>query len=107
MYLRQLGHRALLVIAALGLFLTHGLSANAQDINIGNGPSGGIEIDAAGVVNVTNAPDSNGSVWRQYVKAAKTTLPRELSKPSKFRKVSITRLEKKNRSTACSRRTAE
>ncbi len=94
MCLRQLGHRVLLVIAALGISLTWGLSANAQDINVGTGPLGGIEIDATGVLKVTSHPDPGGTLMRQRIKAAKTTLPRKLSAPSKFRKVSITRLEK-------------
>ncbi len=95
MSLRQRGLRALLGIAALGLALAGGLSAHAQvGGGFGGGPRGGIKINAAGVLDLTNFPDPDGSLFRQRVEAARATLSRELSKPSKFRKVSITRLEK-------------
>lgn len=56
----------------------------------GSGPAG-VEIDAAGVLRVMQA---NPQVTAIQLQAARQSLPSELARPSKLRKVSLNRLEK-------------
>jgi hypothetical protein len=65
-------------------------TANNGTTNNG-GSFAGVRIDAAGTLRVTEA---NSMVTIAQLRAAKQQLPQHLAKPSKMRKVSITRLEK-------------
>jgi hypothetical protein len=66
--------------------LTAGADAFAQ---LGNG----VVVDAAGVLRTKVFPDPTGMLTRQRMAAARAALAPEIAKPSKLRKVSLTRLE--------------
>lgn len=65
-------------------------TANNNNNNTGAGFAG-VRIDAAGTLRVTQ---TNPLVTMQQLRAAKQSLPQRLAKPSKLRKISISRLEK-------------
>ncbi|MCR9293435.1 MAG: DUF1598 domain-containing protein [bacterium] len=114
MMLRRIGHFSRLLTASLavcGLLCLPSLSLannnqgannggnnnggnNANNNNNNNGAGAGfagVRIDAAGTLRVTQ---SNPMVTMAQLRAAKQNLPQRLAKPSKLRKVSLTRLEK-------------
>ena len=57
------------------------------------GNVGGVEIDAKGVFQSRALIDNSGVLDRQRFKAAQAALNDDIKKPSKFRKVSINRME--------------
>ena len=66
---------------------------NNNNVNVTGGQAG-VFVDAQGVLRRNIVPDPTGMLRRQQVAAAQSTLPRELSRQSELRKVSLTRLEK-------------
>lgn len=53
----------------------------------------GVVIDASDTLRITSVPDPGGHLTKERIKSARETLPPELVRPSKLRKVSLTRLE--------------
>ena len=86
--------RIALVAAVAALSTLLGSTTNAQDLNINNGQSAGVEIDADGVLRSKFFRDSTRQVIRQRVAAAQASLNKDLQKPSKLRLISLNRLEK-------------
>ena len=71
--------------------------AHAQDGGGGNNNApaqSGVAVDAEGVLRTMTVTDWGGRVMMQRVAAARATLPPEVSRPSKLRKISLNRLEK-------------
>lgn len=66
---------------------------NNNNVNVTGGQAG-VFVDAQGVLRRNVVPDPTGMLRRQHVAAAQAALPRELSRQSELRKISITRLEK-------------
>lgn len=81
---RRMRGFVLFLAAATGAQAT---SAQAQQGN-------GVVVDAEGVLRTRVMYDPSGALTRQRVAAARAALPPELARPSKLRKVSLTRLEK-------------
>lgn len=61
---------------------------------IGNGNTAGVRIDAKGTLSLMKSTAKSQAVWRARQKQAMAKLNPELARPSKLRKVSLTRLEK-------------
>ena len=57
-------------------------------------PTGGIEIDANGLLTQRAFVENAGRLNQQRARAAQASLNKDLQKPSELRKVSLTRLEK-------------
>lgn len=72
-------------IFAIVCFLA-GIEAQAQQGN-------GVVVDAAGVLRTRVFQDPSGMLTKQRIAQAKASLPAELAKVSKSRKISLTRLE--------------
>ncbi|MHB8897324.1 MAG: DUF1598 domain-containing protein [Thermoguttaceae bacterium] len=66
---------------------------NNNNVNVTGGQAG-VYVDAQGVLRRNVVPDPTGMLRRQQVAAAQASLPRELSRQSELRKISLTRLEK-------------
>ncbi len=81
---RRLRIIGLCLAAGLGLVAT---SARAQQGN-------GIVVDANGVLRTSVFYDPTGALTRQRLDAARAALDPDIVRPSKLRKVSLTRLEK-------------
>jgi hypothetical protein len=62
------------------------------NVNVTGGQAG-VFVDAQGVLRRNIVNDPTGMLRRQQVAASQAALPRELSRPSELRKVSLTRLE--------------
>ena len=96
-YARKL---ALLTLAA-GVVLLSQTNAFAQVGGGGGGntggvqgiPTGGIEIDANGVLTQRVFDGNSAALNKQRMAAARASINKDLQKPSEFRKVSLTRLE--------------
>jgi uncharacterized protein DUF1598 len=56
-------------------------------------PTFGVAIDAEGVLSLKSFPDPGGRLRAERIAAAKTTLPPDLTKAARLRKVSLRRLE--------------
>ncbi|MCS7238313.1 MAG: DUF1598 domain-containing protein [Thermoguttaceae bacterium] len=90
--LSHLGRPALWVsFAACFLFLT---ISDAEAQQQGEGQIAGVSIDAEGVLRHQVYPDPTGMLTRERMAAARATLPPEVARASKLRKISLTRLEK-------------
>jgi hypothetical protein len=61
---------------------------------IGTGATSGVAVDANGVLQRVLINDPTGALSRQRIQQAMTRLEGNLAKPSKLRKVSLTRLER-------------
>ena len=61
---------------------------------IGTGSTSGVAVDAEGVLRQTVVADPTGALSRQRVQEALTRLQRDVARPSKLRKISLTRLER-------------
>jgi hypothetical protein len=83
MVLRRFSVHVVLFAAAAAL------TASAAYAQQGNG----VVVDAAGVLRTRVVPDPGGYLTRQRLAAARATLPPDIARPSKERKVSLTRLE--------------
>lgn len=90
----------LLTLSAMLLLAITTQPAHAQ---LGGGGGGGgqnqvlasgVAVDAEGVLRRTTTPDPTGELTRQRIQEAQSRLQGDLAKPSKLRKVSLTRLEK-------------
>ncbi len=66
---------------------------NNGTTNVNTGTAG-VFVDAQGVLRRNIVPDPTGALRRQKVAPAQASLPRELTRQSDLRKVSLTRLEK-------------
>src|SRR3954471_24462325 len=88
---RNFGFASLLFGLIGGLAVTQ--IATAQN-TVGGGATAGVAGDAAGVLRRGIANDPTGELAQQRVQEALTKLDRNVAKPSKLRKVSLTRLEK-------------
>lgn len=100
------------LMAAVGLMLTYqstaycqgngggnfgGGNAGGGNAGAGNGTglgTGGIEVDASGVLQARTLMGNAAALNRQRFAAAKATINEDLQKPSRFRKISLNRLEK-------------
>src|SRR5215212_5438160 len=67
--------------------------ATAQN-TIGGGATAGVAVDADGVLRRVMKDDPTGDLSRQRIQEALTRLDHNIAKPSKLRKVSLTRLER-------------
>ena len=63
------------------------------DTGDGTATSGGIQIDANGVLSARTVTDATGRLTMQRLQAARSIVDQDLQKPSKLRKVSLRRLE--------------
>jgi hypothetical protein len=61
---------------------------------IGSGNTSGVAVDAEGVLRQTTVNDPTGALSRQRVQEALSKLDRNIARPSKLRKISLTRLER-------------
>jgi hypothetical protein len=61
---------------------------------IGTGATSGVAVDANGVLQRVIVPDPTGALTRERVQQAMARLDGDVGKPSKLRKVSLTRLER-------------
>lgn len=93
MDLRLLKLTSALSVALLLLFSAPAL---AQDGGDDDDPvlASGVFVDAQGVLKMQRAADPTGQLMRQRIQQAASTLPPELNRPSKLRKISLNRLEK-------------
>ena len=87
-----------LALAALFSLSLFARSAIAQDTGtgdtIGAGNTSGVAVDAEGVLRQTTVADPTGALARQRVQEALSRLDRNVARPSKLRKISLTRLER-------------
>lgn len=85
---------SLLALLVTLCFVSHPAWAqdDGGDININTGFAG-VEIDANGVLQMKVVVDRFGQLTRQRIAQAKAALDAELARPSKLRKISLTRLE--------------
>src|SRR4051794_22470869 len=84
-------------LAALAIGLVsclHGPRFVQAQNTVGGGATAGVAVDADGVLRRVLANDPTGELAQQRVQEAITKLDRNIAKPSKLRKVSLTRLEK-------------
>jgi hypothetical protein len=96
------------VCLAVGCLLFDGERANAQfggggqggggqgggPNTMGTGATSGVAVDANGVLQRVTVPDPTGALSRQRVQQALNRLDNNIARPSKLRKVSLTRLER-------------
>lgn len=87
----------LMMFMALAMFVCTPM-LSAQDGGDGDGDdaagnTGGVEIDAKGVFKSKALIDSSGVLDRQRFQAAQAALNKDIKKQSKFRKVSLNRME--------------
>src|SRR3954452_5084508 len=61
---------------------------------VGGGATAGVAVDADGVLSRVMKDDPTGDLSRQRIQEALTRLDHNIAKPSKLRKVSLTRLER-------------
>jgi hypothetical protein len=61
---------------------------------IGTGATSGVAVDADGVLRRVTVSDPTGNLTRQRVQQAMAKLNGDVAKPSKLRKISLTRLER-------------
>lgn len=104
-----------ILFAAVGLMLTYQSTAFCQNQgggnqgggnlggggggNLGGGAgtgqaTGGIEVDAMGVLKARTINGNAALLDRQRFAAAQAAINKDLQRPSRFRKISLTRLEK-------------
>lgn len=69
-----------------------GGDGTGDDNTIGTGFSSGVSVDADGVLRGLTEVDASGKLARQRTQQALAQLDSEIAKPSKLRKVSLTRL---------------
>ncbi|MEX2092233.1 MAG: DUF1598 domain-containing protein [Pirellulales bacterium] len=92
--------RVAIALAAVLLLSLAASSVVAQDQGgggggtIGTGSTSGVAVDAEGVLRQTVVADPTGALSRQRVQEALTRLQRDVARPSKLRKISLTRLER-------------
>jgi Protein of unknown function (DUF1598) len=91
--------RTALVLSGLFSLALFASSAVAQDTGgggntIGTGNTSGVAVDAEGVLRRTTVADPTGALARQRVQEALSRLDRDVARPSKLRKISLTRLER-------------
>lgn len=70
-----------------------GQGGNGQGSTIGTGSTSGVLIDAEGVLHRQALSDPSGQLRKHRQAQARAQLGRELTKPSKLRKISLNRLE--------------
>jgi hypothetical protein len=83
-----------LALSVAAAFITLGVynaRVTAQG-QVGNNP-GGVEIDTSGVLRMRYHADPRGMLTKRRLEEAKASLSADIAKPSKLRKVSLTRLE--------------
>src|SRR3954471_6817678 len=68
--------------------------ALAQGNTVGGGATAGVAVDADGVLSRVMKDDPTGELSRQRIQEALTRLDRNVARPSKLRKISLTRLER-------------
>ena len=86
--------RTVCTASALALGMLAATSSWAQITNPGgSGAANGVIVDADGVLHRQIVADPTGQIHRERVAAARAQLDPEIAKPSKLRKVSLTRLE--------------
>ncbi len=83
----------LAVAACISALLFAPQFANAQS-TIGGGSTSGVAVDADGVLRRVTKEDPTGELSRQRIQEALTRLDRNVTAPSKLRKVSLNRLER-------------
>ena len=86
-----------LILAALAVVTfsqSVGYCQVAPPTDTGDAPTGGIEIDANGVLSQLTFQGNAQLLNRQRFAAAQASLNKDLQKPSKLRKISLNRLEK-------------
>ena len=70
-----------------------GTGGNGDDTAPPN-PAAGVQVDARGVLSMRLFPESTGRLAKQRLQAMRAQLDPAVARPSKLRKVSLTRLEK-------------
>ena len=70
-----------------------GLGGGGGGGTLGTGGASGVMVDASGVLQRNLVADPTGQLTRQRIAEAQANRERDLAKPSKLRKVSLTRLE--------------
>jgi len=83
---------ALSVAAVFITLAVYNNRSNAQG-QVGGGAPGGVEIDTSGVLRMRYHADPRGMLTKRRLEEAKASLSADIAKPSKLRKVSLTRLE--------------
>ena len=72
----------------------HQDAGDDTDNTTGGGLTSGVAVDANGVLRRLTANDLSGQLTRQRAQQARAQLDRDVARPSKLRKVSLTRLAK-------------
>src|SRR4051812_844325 len=85
---------ALAALSTALVFCLNGPHFVQAQNTVGGGATAGVAVDADGVLRRVLANDPTGELAQQRVQEALTKLDRNIAKPSKLRKVSLTRLEK-------------
>src|SRR3954470_13546378 len=85
---------ALAALSTALVFCLNGPHFVQAQNTVGGGATAGVAVDADGVLRRVIANDPTGELAQQRVQEALTKLDRNVAKPSKLRKVSLTRLEK-------------
>jgi len=89
-----LGYRMVFLLAAVAVAASGPFAGEAlgQDDEVSG--AAGVMIDGQGVLRRQSVADPGGQVTRQRIAAVKASMPPELTRSSKLRKVSLTLLEK-------------
>ena len=88
------GYRMIFVLTAIALAASVPLAHLAFGQTTNPTSAAGVLIDGNGVLHKRTVADPGGQVARQRAASVKASMPPELTRPSKLRKVSLTRLEK-------------
>ena len=88
------GYRMVFLLTAIAVAASGPLAGEAFG-QAQQGPNvAGVVIDGQGVLHTRLVADPGGQVTRERIAAAKASMPAELTRSSKLRKISLTRLEK-------------
>jgi hypothetical protein len=90
---RTLSFLFAIMLAAEAVCLAQGVGNGGNGGGNNQGNSSGIRIDAQGVVSLAVASDSTGGLDRKRRETARNDLPRDISRKSSLRMVSLVKLE--------------
>ena len=88
------GYRMVFLLTAIAVAASGPLADKACAQVGGVGTAAGVVIDGKGVLHKRSVTDPGGQVTRERIAAAKASMPPELTRSSRSRKISLTRLEK-------------
>lgn len=86
--------RAHCAAVVFGMFVAAMLTTGTTHAQVTGTAPAGVEIDAAGILRMRSFPDPTGRLTRQRLAEMRAALNADLARPSKLRKISLTRLER-------------